>query len=60
MLSDEVVRKRVGVTLTKPYLDALEKLVEASVYANRREIFTDALRHLFRHYGLEPFGMEEA
>jgi len=59
-LSGEVIsRKRVGVVLTKPYLDALEKLVGAGVYASRREIFTDALRQLFRHYGIEPFCAEE-
>ena len=56
----KLVKKLVGVVLTKPYLDALEKLVGAGVYASRREIFTDALRRLFRHYEIEVLGSREA
>lgn len=29
------------------------------VYVSRRELVKDALRRLFRHYGIEPFGAEE-
>lgn len=52
-------KKRGCATLTKPYLDAMERLVRAGVYASRAEVIRDALRRLFRHYGIEPFGAEE-
>lgn len=53
----ELVKKRISVTLTKPFLDAMEGL--ESIYVNREEIIKDALRRLFRHYGIEPFGAEK-
>ena len=58
-MSEKLVKKRVCATLTKPYLDALDRLVQEGVYINRRELVKDALRRLFRHYGIEPFGAEE-
>lgn len=60
VLSEKLVKKRVCVTLTKPYLDALDRLVREGVYVDRAELIKDALRRLFRHYGIEPFGVEEA
>jgi len=51
--------ENVCVALTKPYLDAMEGLVREGVYVSRRELVKDALRRLFRHYGIEPFGAEE-
>jgi Arc/MetJ-type ribon-helix-helix transcriptional regulator len=48
-------KKRISMTLTEPYLDALDRLVEEGVYVDRGEAVKDALRHLFRHYGVEPF-----
>ena len=59
VLSEKLVKKRVCVTLTKPYFDAMEGLVQEGVYVDRAEIIKDALRRLFRHYGIEPFGAEE-
>lgn len=55
----EKVKKRVCVTLTKPYLDALNRLVREGVYVDRAELIKDALRRLFRHYGIEPFVAKE-
>ncbi len=55
----EMLVENVCVALTKPYLDALDGLVREGVYVSRREVVKDALRRLFRHYGLEPFGTEE-
>ena len=52
-------KKCVCVTLTKPYLDAMEGLVWGGVYVNRPDIFKEALRRLFRHYEIEPFGAEK-
>ena len=59
MLPEKLVKKRVCVTLTKPYLDALDRLVREGVYASRAELIRVALTRLFRHYGIEPFGVED-
>lgn len=58
VLSEKLVKKRVCVTLTKPYLDALGRLVDEGVYVDRGKVMKDALRRLFRHYGITPFGEE--
>jgi len=58
VLSEKLV-KNVCVALTKPYLDAIEGLVREGFYVHRREVIKDALRRLFRHYGIESFGAEE-
>lgn len=60
VLSEKLVKKRVCASLTKPYLDALEGLIQKGVYVDRAEVIKDALRRLFRHYGIEAFGVEEA
>lgn len=57
-LSEKRVKKRVCVTLTKPYLDAMERLIREGVYVDRAEVIKDALRHLFRHYEIEILGEE--
>jgi len=57
-MSEKLV-ENVCVALTKPYLDAMDGLVREGVYVNRRELVKDALRRLFRHYGIDPFGAEE-
>jgi len=41
--------------MTKPYLDALDRLVEDGIYLGRGEAILEALRDLFRGYGIEPF-----
>jgi len=58
-LSEKSVRKRVCVTLTKPYLEALDRLVREGVYASHAELVKDALRRLFTHYGFNVFLSEE-
>ena len=58
-MSEKLVKKRVCVTLTKPYLEALDRLVQEGVYVDRAEIIKDGLRRLFRHYRFEVFLMEE-
>lgn len=55
-MSEKLVKKRVCVTLTKPYLDALGRLIDDGVYMDRGKVIKDALRRLFRHYGIAPFG----
>jgi len=54
-LSEKVEKIRVSVTMTKPYLDTLDRLVEEGVYLSRGEVVNDALRRLFRSYEIEQF-----
>ena len=53
-------KKRISVTLTEAYLDALDLLVERGVYLGRGEIVLEALRNLLRQHGVEPFYLEPA
>jgi Arc/MetJ-type ribon-helix-helix transcriptional regulator len=46
---------RVSVTMTKPYLDALDRLMEDGIYLSRGEIVLEALRSLLKQQGIEPF-----
>jgi len=59
MTSDKA-KIRVSVTMTKPYVDALDGLVEQGLYLGRGEAILEALRGLFRGYGIEPFGKKVA
>ena len=53
-MSDKA-KTRVSVTLTKAYLDALDRLVEEGIYLSKGEIILEALRSLLRQQGMEPF-----
>ena len=59
-MSDKAVKIRVSVTLMKSYLDALDRLVDGGIYLSRGEAIMDALRRLFRSYGIEPFSARGA
>jgi len=48
-------RTRVSVTMTKPYVEAMDYLIERGIYLNRGEIVLDALRYHLASCGLEPF-----
>jgi len=54
MTSDKA-RVRVSVTMTTPYVEALDRLVEDGIYLSRGEAILESLRVLFRGYGIEPF-----
>jgi len=56
--SQKVVKKRISVTLTRVYVDALNQLVEGRLFVNRAEAIKAALRRLFSHYGMMPFVAE--
>jgi Arc/MetJ-type ribon-helix-helix transcriptional regulator len=47
------------VTLTRPYLDALDRLVEEGIYLSKGEVVLEGLRLIFRRHGLEPFRLLE-
>ncbi len=53
-------KKRVNLTLTKIYRDALELLVEEGIYLTTQEAMRDALRMLFEAQGIPPFYSQEA
>ena len=56
MSEDRKPRKaktRISVTMTQPYVDALDRLVEEGVYLRRGEAILEALRILFRQLGIE-------
>ena len=57
-LSEKVEKIRVSVTMTRPYLDALDSLVEEGIYLGRGEAILDALRIFLRGHGIEPFCLE--
>lgn len=59
-MSDKAVKIRVSVTMTKPYLDTLDRLVDEGIYLGRGEAVMEALRRLFRSYGMEPFSARGA
>ncbi len=54
-MSDEDSKKRIFLTLTKIYVDALDQLVEKGIYLAHNVAIRDALRHLFQFHGIESF-----
>jgi len=55
ILSDKADRIRIGLTLTKIYVEALNYLVDEGIYMEHQEAIRGSLRRLFRHHGIEPF-----
>jgi Arc/MetJ-type ribon-helix-helix transcriptional regulator len=55
MGGSDKTKTRVSVTLTKPYLDALDRLVEEGIYMSKGTIILEALRDHLRQRGIEPF-----
>jgi Arc/MetJ-type ribon-helix-helix transcriptional regulator len=55
----KVKKTRVSVTMTKPYLDALDRLITEGVYLSRGEAVLEGLRLIFRSHGLDPFKVLE-
>jgi len=58
-VSEKPAKERISVTLTRPYLDALELLVKDGFYLSRGEIIMEALRKTLGSYGVEPFTTHE-
>ena len=52
-------KTRVSVTMTKPYLDGLDSLVEEGIYLGRGEAILEALRIFLKEQGIEPFSNAE-
>ena len=49
---------RVSVTMTPPFIKALDKLVEDGLYLSRGEAILESLRHFLKRKGIEPFSLE--
>jgi len=58
-LTDNAEKRRFSVTLTKPYAEALDRLVEEGLYLDHQDAIRDALRRLFQYHGMEPFSEKE-
>ena len=48
-------KTRVSVTMTKPYVEALDSLVDDGLYLDRGDAILEALRNFFKQKGIEPF-----
>ncbi len=49
------VKRRLSLTLTKVYVEALDRLVDEGLYLEHQVAIREALRLLFRHHKIEPF-----
>ena len=49
-------KKTIRITLTKPYLETIDKLIEKDIYSRRSEIIKEALRRFFAYHGLDLYG----
>lgn len=54
-MSEKIEKIRVSVTMTKPYVEVLDHLVETGIYFTRGEIVLEALRLFLREREIEPF-----
>ena len=54
-MTDKTDKRRISLTLTKPYVDALDHLVNEGLYMEPQDAVRAALRLLFRFHGIEPF-----
>jgi len=57
-LVDNEDKRRFSVTLTTPYIKALNQLVEEGLYMDHQDAIRHALRRLFQYHGIEPFYKE--
>lgn len=54
-MTEKNEKMRLSVTMTKPYVEALDLLVEKGLYLSRGEAILEAVRDLLNEYGVEPF-----
>jgi len=48
-------KRRYSVTLTEPFVEAVQTLVEEKTYESAPAVIRDALRRMFRSEGFEAF-----
>ncbi len=51
----KIVKRRYSLTLTEPFIEALDNLVERGLYLEHQVAIRGALRRLFRYHKIEPF-----
>ena len=51
-------KMRIGLTLTKVYVEALDGLVEEGLYLERQDAIRDSLRRFFQFHGIKSFRSE--
>lgn len=56
---EKVEKIRLSLTLTRAYVDALDRLVDVGLYVDRQTVIRAALRLFFRNHGLEAFQVPE-
>jgi len=49
--------RRCSITLYPPYIECLDRLLDAGFYKDQQEVFRAALRVLFKDHGLESFSL---
>ena len=59
-MSEKAARSRISLTLTKVYIEALDKLVDMGIYMEHQAAIRAALRSFFQFHGIEPFNDKEA
>ncbi len=52
------VKRRLSLTLTRVYVEALDRLVDEGIYLEHQAALRAALRLLFRVHRIEPFYSE--
>ena len=58
-LSEKAEKKRITVTMTKHYIDALDGIVEKGIYMTRSDVVLEILRRFFKSRGIEPFSSKD-
>ena len=59
-LANNANKRRFSVTLTGPYIEALDSLVEEGLYIDHQDAIRDALRRLFVYQGIKPFSEKDS
>jgi len=57
-MTDDIVKRRFSVTLTGPYIERLDILVEEGFYVDHQDVIRDGLNRVFQHHGMEPLYKE--
>lgn len=56
---EKAEKTRISVTMTGPYVEALDRLVEEDLYVKQGDAVLEGLRIIFRRRGLNLFRLYE-
>ncbi|GAI63535.1 unnamed protein product [marine sediment metagenome] len=51
----KVKKRRVSLTLTQPYVEGLDALVEKGLFTERQDAIREFIRDGFTKHGIDPF-----